>query len=59
VFVVGNVTLESILNETFYIIENSNGLDARYLDELPLFEREFYLYKILAKKKKEAEQNGS
>ncbi len=52
------MTLENILNETFYIIQNSNGIDAKYVDEMPLFEKEFYLYTILAKLKKEAERKN-
>lgn len=60
-FIVGNATLDKILSEIFYLSEYLN-MSGEYVEGLTIFEREYFVYKLIAKLKEEAEakeqQNG-
>jgi hypothetical protein len=57
VFVIGKTKLEDILNDIFYITTYSD-FDANYIDNMILFEKDFYMFKILAKLKEELERKN-
>lgn len=56
-FIIGQLTLGDILNDIYYITENSR-LTPEYIENLTIFERDYYMYKILAELKKEAERKA-
>lgn len=48
------MSLEKVLSEIFYLSEYLH-MSGEYIEGLTLFEREFFVYKLLSKLKEEAE----
>lgn len=53
-----NVTLEDILDDIFYLTSHTN-LTGEYIENMTIFEREFYVYSMIKKITKQNEENAN